>query len=87
MSTESQTRLAELFERLKSIEGKLDRELRRRGFDPSQVDTTALPALLATLAIEREEIRHELEEIQTELNSNYDGGEPTGLTQEEKEHG
>ena len=70
MVTEAQSRLARLNERLQSIEARLDREMRRRGFDPAQVDTTALPAALAILAAERQEIRRELEEIQTEINSN-----------------
>jgi hypothetical protein len=77
VSTAAQSRLAGLFERLKSVEVRLDRELRRRGFDPAQVDTTALPAALATLATERDEVRRELEEIQDEINAKQPGSEPT----------
>jgi len=69
MAEEAQSRLAGLYDRLQSIEVRLEREMRRRGFDPAQVNTTALPAALANLAVEREEIRRELEEIQTEINS------------------
>ena len=77
VATEAQSRLARLYERLQSIEVRLEREMRRRGFDPAQVDTTALPAALAILAADREGIRKELEEIQTEINSNHQDSEPT----------
>ena len=77
MSKAAQSRLAGLLERLKSVEVRLERELRKRGFDPAQVDTTALPTALATLATERDEIRRELEEIQAEINAKRPGSEPT----------
>jgi len=87
VSTAAQSRLAGLFERLKSVEVRLEGEMRRRGFDPAQLDTTALPAALATLATERDEIRRELEEIQAEIIAKEPGGEPDKLILEEKEHG
>jgi len=77
MSAEAQARLAGLFERLKNIEVRLERELRRRGFDPAQVDRTALPAALATLVAERDAIRDELEDIQSEIGSKQHGAKPT----------
>ncbi len=77
MATDVQSRLGRLYQRLQSIDVRLEREMRRRGFDPAQVDTTALPAALAILAAEREGIRKELEEIQIEINSKQQDREPT----------
>ena len=54
--------VAALRDRLREVESALAREMRLRGFDPAQLETTALPAALALLAAERDEIQRELKE-------------------------
>ncbi len=49
--------------KLSQLEEAFDREMRARGFDPSQVENVALPANLAKLYAEREELRLMIEEI------------------------
>ena len=56
-------RVSELYDRLREIEKALTHELRARGFDPEQLENTALPKSLAALAAERNEIQNELEEL------------------------
>lgn len=63
MPESSGTREAALYERLREIETVLSRELRLRGFDPAQLENTALTGKLASLAAERTEIRKELTEL------------------------
>lgn len=48
--------------RLSQLEEAFEREMRARGFDPSQVENVALPANLAKLYAEREELRLMIEE-------------------------
>ena len=50
-------------ENLRALEARFDAEARKRGFDPAQAENMALPSTLATLFLEREEIRAELEEL------------------------
>lgn len=59
-------RVTELYERLRQIELALTHEMRARGFDPDQFETTALPASLAALAAERDQIQQELEELKVD---------------------
>jgi len=49
-------------ERLRSLDAEFDREMRARGFDPAQAENVALPAHLAALYAERDQIKAELEE-------------------------
>ena len=49
-------------ERLRRLDAEFDREMRARGFDPAQAETVALPAHLAALYAERDQIKAELEE-------------------------
>ena len=58
-----QTKINTLRERLRTLEAQFDREIRARGFDPAQAENVALPADLAALYGEREEMRSELEEL------------------------
>jgi hypothetical protein len=49
-------------ERLRRLDAEFDREMRARGFDPAQAENVALPAHLAALYTERDQIKAELEE-------------------------
>jgi len=60
-------RVTVLYDRLRQLEATLAHEMRARGFDPDQLETTALPASLAALALERDEIKSELEELKGEV--------------------
>jgi len=51
-----------LRDKLRDLDERFQREMLARGFDPLQADNTALPSALATLYIEREKIREQLEE-------------------------
>ncbi|HZE69357.1 MAG TPA: hypothetical protein VE135_07555 [Pyrinomonadaceae bacterium] len=66
MARDGTSRVGELYNRLREVELKLQRELRARGFEPGQLETTALPGALALLSAERNEIQRELEEIEAE---------------------
>jgi len=52
--------------RLLEITEQFEQQLRARGFDPQQADNVALPAALARLYIERQELLEKLEEIRGE---------------------
>jgi hypothetical protein len=52
----------ELNEQLNKLDAELVREMRARGFDPAQLENVALPAHLAELYKQREQIKAELEE-------------------------
>jgi len=52
--------------RLLEITEKFEQQMRARGFDPQQADNVALPAALARLYIERQELLEKLEEIRGE---------------------
>jgi hypothetical protein len=52
----------ELNQQLNKLDAELVREMRARGFDPAQLENVALPAPLAELYKQREQIKAELEE-------------------------
>jgi uncharacterized damage-inducible protein DinB len=54
---------SQLENQLHSINQRFERELRARGFDPAQADTSALPSPLDRLYIERQTLLEELEEL------------------------
>ena len=54
--------------RLLEITERFEQQMRVRGFDPQQADNVALPAPLARLYIERQELLEKLEEIRGESN-------------------
>ena len=62
-------RVSELYDRLREIEIAFTNELRARGFDPDQLETTALPTSLAALAAERNAIQNELEDLKSTTTS------------------
>lgn len=49
ISTERDTKVTALKEKLAELERRFQTEARRRGFDPAQVENMALPAALARL--------------------------------------
>jgi hypothetical protein len=51
----------QLEEKLREADERLQRELRARGFDPSQDENLALTGPLAKLYLEREKLREELD--------------------------
>ena len=55
--------LVALREKLRELDEQFEREMRARGFDPSQAENVALPSALAKLYAEREGLRAELEEL------------------------
>jgi hypothetical protein len=57
------TSTEELNKRLRELDVEFDREMRARGFDPTQAENVALPSHLAALYAEREQIKAELEEL------------------------
>ena len=61
---------SELEKTLRELDERLDRELRARGFDPQQAANLALPAKLAGLFSEREQLRSELEAIKRKNRAN-----------------
>ncbi|MCA1630381.1 MAG: hypothetical protein LC785_04045 [Acidobacteria bacterium] len=56
-------RTTELQETLRELEARFEREMRARGFEPAQAETSALPSALASLYAEREGLRAELDEL------------------------
>ena len=55
--------------RLLEITEQFEQQMRARGFDPQQADNVALPAALARLYIERQELLEKLEEIRGRPNN------------------
>ncbi|MEP6570208.1 MAG: hypothetical protein ABJC10_10565 [Acidobacteriota bacterium] len=53
----------QLKEKLRETNERLQRELRARGFDPSQDESLALTGSLARLYMERENLKEQLEEL------------------------
>jgi hypothetical protein len=53
----------DLNQQLDKLDAEFDREMRARGFDPAQLENVALPAHLAELYKQREQIKVELEEL------------------------
>ena len=54
----------ELNRKLRALDDEFDREMRARGFDPSQAENIALPSRLAALYAEREMIKAKLNELE-----------------------
>jgi hypothetical protein len=50
--------------KLRALDTEFDREMRARGFDPVQAENIALPAHLAKLYAEREQIKAELQALE-----------------------
>jgi len=63
MDDKTSGRVLELERRLKSINEDFDREMRARGFDPAQAENVALPAALARLYMERQQLLEELNNL------------------------
>jgi hypothetical protein len=60
MSFHEVSEIGRVRERLRLIEQQFEREMRERGFDPSQVDTVPLTTSLAKLQSEQEQLRSRL---------------------------
>jgi hypothetical protein len=58
--------IKQLEARLLEITEQFEQQMRARGFDPQQADNVALPAALARLYIERQELLEKLDEIRGE---------------------
>jgi hypothetical protein len=58
----------DLNQRLRVLDAEFDREMRARGFDPAQQENIALPARLAELYKQREQVKAELAELTGEGN-------------------
>lgn len=56
----------DLNQKLSALDAEFDRELRARGFDPNQQENVALPAHLAELYKQREQVKAELAELTEE---------------------
>jgi hypothetical protein len=50
-------------EKLRALDAEFDREMRARGFDPTQLESVALPSHLAELYKQREQVKAELAEL------------------------
>jgi hypothetical protein len=59
----------DLNERVRVLDAEFDREMRARGFDPAQQENIALPAHLAELYKQREQVKAELAELAGEGNN------------------
>lgn len=66
MNHEMGERRGWLEERLREVEEDFERQMRERGFEPSQAELIALPGPLARLYAEREELRATLEELKAD---------------------
>ena len=55
--------LQQLELQLNQLTDTFEREMRARGFDPSQAENAALPTPLAKLYLEVESLKEELEEV------------------------
>ena len=53
-----------LREKLRDLNEQFDREMRARGFDPSQAENIALPSALAAIYAERENLSARIEELE-----------------------
>jgi hypothetical protein len=53
----------ELNQKLQTLDAEFDREMRARGFDPTQAENVALPSHLAALYAAREQVRTQLAEL------------------------
>lgn len=59
----SENRREELAARLRELDESFEREMRARGFDPSQAENVALTSGLARLYSVREQLREELADL------------------------
>jgi hypothetical protein len=62
------TELNDLRDQLRALDAEFDREMRARGFDPAQAENVALPAHLAELYVEREQLKAKLAELEGETH-------------------
>jgi len=60
-------RREELASKLRELDGLFEREMRGRGFEPSQAENVPLTAKLAKLYAAREELKEEIENLSAEL--------------------
>ncbi len=60
------TSTEELNKKLRTLDAEFDREMRARGFDPTQTENVALPSHLAALYAEREKIKSEIDDLESE---------------------
>lgn len=63
MSDNAEKRWEELAAKLRELDESFERELRARGFDPSQVENVALTSGLARLYAAREQLREEIADL------------------------
>jgi hypothetical protein len=63
---EEASKRLEIEERLREVDQRLRSEMLARGFDPEQDDNLALTAPLAKLYMERENLRAELDSLDSE---------------------
>jgi len=61
--TDPKNDASELHRRLRTLEAEFERQMRARGFDPTQAENIALPSTLAKLYAERETTKALLEEL------------------------
>jgi hypothetical protein len=59
----------DLNQRLRVLDAEFDREMRARGFDRAQQENIALPAHLAELYKQREQVKAELADLAGEGNN------------------
>jgi len=65
MSGPEKSKRKELEERLGEVEQQLRSEMLARGFDPAQAEHLALTTPLASLYVEREQLRDELDSLES----------------------
>jgi hypothetical protein len=63
LSEYGEKRREKLAAKLRELDESFDREMRARGFDPSQAENVALTSKLAGLYAAREELRTEIENL------------------------
>jgi len=66
MSGAEESKRMELEERLREVDWQLRSEMLARGFDPAQDENVALTAPLARLYMERENLRAELDSLDSQ---------------------
>jgi hypothetical protein len=62
----------ELAAKLQQLDELFEREMRARGFDPSQAENVALTSRLARLYAAREQLREELADLESPVAVNQD---------------
>jgi hypothetical protein len=61
-----------LKQKLRALDAEFDREMRARGFYPTQLESIALPSHLAELYKQREQVKAELAELTEEAGEKSD---------------